>query len=103
MTTWGWPALIALAAGSYALKAAGLLVLGNRVLSPGISRVLTLLPASLFGALIAVSTFGDERSLVFDARFAGLAVAGIAVWRRANVVVVVAAAAVATAAVRAVS
>jgi hypothetical protein len=62
-----------------------------------------LLPAALFGALIVVSTFADDRSLVLEARVAGLAAAGVAVWRRANFVVVVLVAALATAAVRAVS
>jgi branched-subunit amino acid transport protein len=99
--TWGWPALAVLAVGSYALKVSGLLALGNRQLSPHITRLLTLLPVALFAALIVVSTFGDERSLVADARAAGLAAAAVAVWRRASVVVVVVVAAAATAAVRA--
>ena len=101
--TWGWPALAALAVGSYALKVSGLLALGNRRLTPGFTRLLALLPAALFGALIVVSTFGDDRSLVLDARLAGLAAAGLAVWRRANFVLVVVVAAAATAAVRAVA
>ncbi|MBM3673142.1 MAG: AzlD domain-containing protein [Actinobacteria bacterium] len=101
--TWGWPHLAVLALGSYALKVTGLLALGSRELSARITRLLALLPAALFGALIVISAFGDERSLVFDARTAGLAVAGLAVWRRANFVVVVVAAAAATATVRALS
>jgi len=68
-----------------------------------VEDVLTLLPAALFGALIVVSTVGGDRALVLDARVAGLAAAGVAVWRRAGFVVVVIAAAGATAAVRAVS
>jgi branched-subunit amino acid transport protein len=101
--SWGWPELAGLAVGSYALKAAGLLVLGRHRLSPSIARLLALLPAALFGALIVVSTFAVEDSLVFDARAAGLAAAGVALWRRASFVVVVVVAAAATAAVRAVS
>jgi branched-subunit amino acid transport protein len=68
-----------------------------------VEELLGLLPAALFGALIVVSTFGDGQSLVVDARLAGLAAAALAVWRRANFVVVVLAAAVATAAVRAIA
>jgi len=98
--TWGWPALAGLAAGSYLLKALGLFVLGDRQLPPGVIRFLALLPASLFGALIVVSTFAGDRELVVDARVAGLAAAGVAVWRRSSFVVVVIAAAGATAAVR---
>ena len=101
--TWGWPALFALFVGSYALKAVGLVALANRRLPARVEELLALLPAALFGALIMVSTFGDGQSLVLDARAAGLAAAAVAVWRRANFIVVVLAAAVATAAVRAIS
>ena len=101
--TWGWPALVALFVGSYALKAVGLVALANRRLPARVEELLALLPAALFGALIMVSTFGDGQSLVLDARAAGLAAAAVAVWRRANFIVVVLAAAVATAAVRSIS
>jgi len=101
--TWGWPALAALVAGSYALKATGLVALANRHLPVRIEELLGLLPAALFGALILVSTFGEGQSLVIDARAAGLAAAAVAVWRRAGFVVVVLAAAVVTGAVRAIS
>jgi uncharacterized membrane protein len=100
---WTWPALGALAAGSYFLKVTGLVVLGGRRPPPRLDAALELLPAALFGALIAVSTFGDGRSLVLDARAVGLLVAAVAIWRRAPFPVVVLAAAVATAAVRALS
>jgi branched-subunit amino acid transport protein len=101
--TWGWPALAGLAAGSYVLKAVGLFAIGDRRLAPVVVRFLALLPAALFGALIVVSTFGGDRELVLDARAAGLAVAGVAVWRRASFVVVVVTAAATSAAVRAIS
>lgn len=99
--SWSWPALAALAVGSYVLKALGLVVLGNRQLPARVEELLGLLPAALFGALVVVSTFGDDQSLVLDARAAGLAAAGIAVWRKAGFVVVVLAAAITTALVRA--
>jgi branched-subunit amino acid transport protein len=98
-----WPAVLALATGSYALKALGLVALRGRRLGPLLDEILALLPAALFGALVVVSTVGDDRALVVDARLAGVAAAGIAVWRRAGFVVVVAAAAATTAGVRAVS
>lgn len=101
--TWGWPALAGLAVGSYALKATGLLALAKRPLAPAVARLAALLPAALFGALIIVSTFADDHALVIDARVAGLAAAGVALWRRASFVVVVVAAAGVTAAVRAAS
>ncbi len=101
--TWGWPVLVALVVGSYALKSLGLVLLGDRRLPPVFEELLGLLPAALFGALIVVSTFAAEREVVVDARVAGLAAAVIAVWQRAGVVVVVVAAAAMTAVVRALS
>ena len=101
--SWGWPALVALFVGSYALKATGLVALANRRLPLRVEELLALLPAALFGGLILVSTFGDGQSLVIDARAAGLAAAAIATWRQANFIVVVLAAAIATAAVRAIA
>lgn len=98
-----WPALVALAVGSYTLKALGLVALRGRRLPPFLDEVLVLLPAALFGALIVVSTFGGDRALVIDARVAGVAAAGVAVWRRGGFVVVVLVAAATTALVRAVS
>jgi branched-subunit amino acid transport protein len=103
VSDWGWPAIAALAVGSYVLKATGLVVLGARRPPPRLDAALELLPAALFAALIVVSTFGADRSLVLDARVAGLAAAALAIWRRAPFPVVVIAAAAATAAVRAVS
>ncbi len=100
---WSWSALAGLAVGSYVLKALGLVLLGERQVPARVEELLGLLPAALFGALIVVSTFADERALVIDARAAGLAAAAVAVWRRAGVVVVVVAAAATTAAVRAIS
>jgi branched-subunit amino acid transport protein len=98
--TWTWPALIALTVGSYALKALGLVLLGDRSLPTRAEEMLDLLPAALFGALVVVSTFGDGRSLVLDPRVAGLAAAVVAVWRRAGFLVVVLVAAATTALVR---
>ena len=52
-------------------------------------------------ALVAISTFGDGRGLTIDARAAGLAVALGAVWLRAPFAVVVIAATVTAAGLRA--
>ena len=100
---WGWPALAGLVVGSYILKSLGLIMLGDRQVPTRVEELLGLLPAALFGALIVVSTFASERTLMIDARAAGLAAAAVAVWRRAGIVVVVVAAAATTAAVRAIS
>jgi hypothetical protein len=95
-----WAAVLGLAAGAYALKLLGLVGLGPRARGRWLGAA-ALLPAALLPALIVVQTFGAERSLVLDARAAGLAVALVAVWRRAPFVVVVVLAAAVTAGVRA--
>ena len=96
-----WTALIVLAVGGYALKAAGPLLLGARELPPTPARLLALAAVPLLAALIAVETFADGETLTLDARAPALGVAAILVWRRAPFLVVVLAAAVTAAAVRA--
>ncbi|GFN07680.1 hypothetical protein Smic_62360 [Streptomyces microflavus] len=61
----------------------------------------TLLPVALLAALTAQQTFGDGQQLVLDARAAGLAAAALALILRAPFLVVVGAAVVVTAGVRA--
>lgn len=97
-----WWALLAPAAAAYALKAVGLVVLGPRAVEGPALRLAALLPAALLPALVVVNTSAGDRRLVLDARAVGLAVAIGATWRRAPLVVVLAAAA-STALVRAVA
>lgn len=96
-----WGALLVLAAGTYACKAAGPLLLGDRPLPPAAAVVLALLPAALLAALVATQTVADGRAVALDARLAGVAAAGIAVWLRAPFVVVVAVGTAVAAALRA--
>jgi branched-subunit amino acid transport protein len=95
-----WAAILALAAGSYLLKATGPLLLGERT-PASLARLADLVTPALLAALIAVQTFADEKTLVVDARAAGLLVAAVAVWRRAPFVAVVVLAASVTALIRA--
>ncbi|HEX2089888.1 MAG TPA: AzlD domain-containing protein [Actinomycetota bacterium] len=97
-----WIAIAALALGSYLLKAAGPLLLSERV-RPALHRLGVLITPALLAALIAVQTFGQRKALVLDARSVGLAVAIAAVLLRAPFVVVLVSAAGATALVRAIS
>ena len=96
-----WWAIFALAAGTYVSKAAGPLALGSRTVPASLQRALTLLSVTLLSGLVAISTFGDGRGLTIDARAAGLAVALGAVWLRAPFAVVVIAATVTAACLRA--
>lgn len=96
-----WLVIAGLAVGTYALKAAGPLLLGGRRLPPPVERAAQLLPAALLASLVVVSTVGDGRSLVLDARLAGVLAAGVALRVRAPFVLVVVVAVAATAAVRA--
>jgi branched-subunit amino acid transport protein len=59
-----------------------------------------LFPAALFAALISIDVFGDGRALNIDERVAGIAAAGIAVWLKAPMVVVMIAGAATTALLR---
>lgn len=92
--------LIGLAAGTFVLKSAGPILLGARQLPGSLQTVVDLLPAALLSALAMVSTMGDGRALVIDARLVGLVVAGVALWKRAPFVLVIVLASTATAITR---
>lgn len=95
-----WIGILVGAAGCYLLKLAGLSVPKSILERPRVQRIAALLPVVLLSALVAVQTFSIGNGLVLDARAAGLAVAGIAVWRRWPFLVVVALVAFTTALVR---
>jgi hypothetical protein len=98
-----WPALLALAGCAYAMKAVGPLLLADRTLPDRWNDLLALIAVPLLAALILVQTVTDGRHYVVDSRLAGLAVAAVAVWRRAPFIVVVLLAAVTGAAVHAIT
>ncbi len=98
-----WAAIGLLAAGAYAWKVLGLVVLGGRELPPRVARCVALLPAALLPALVAVQTLTTDDRWVLDARAAGVGAAIVAAWRRAPFPVVIALGAVVTALVRAAS
>jgi len=95
-----WIGIIVGCLGCYAFKLAGLSVPRTLLERPRVQRIAALLPVVLLSALVAVQTFSFGPALVLDARAAGLAVAGLAVWRRWPFLVVVALAAFTTALVR---
>lgn len=95
-----WLALLAFAAGCYAIKAAAPLLAGDRTLRPDVAQALELVPVPLLAALIAVQTVDGGERVVADARLPALGVAAILVWRRASFLVVVLAAAATAALLR---
>jgi branched-subunit amino acid transport protein len=96
-----WAALLLLAAGGYALKALGPLVVGDRQPPPRVARLLRLLAVPLLAALIVVQTLSAGGGVVLDARVPALAAAAVCVWRGAPFLVTVVTAAVVAAALRA--
>ena len=98
-----WTLVFVLAAGAYAFKVTGLVILGGRTLPPVVDRCLALIPAAVITALVMKDTFSTGRELVLDARAIGIAVAVVAAWRRVPLIVVIVLGAAATALVRLIS
>ncbi|MEI7032954.1 AzlD domain-containing protein [Streptomyces pratensis] len=96
-----WIAIGLTFVGCYLAKLLGLLVPAGFLERPLVQRMAALLPVALLAALTAQQTFGAGQELVWDARGAGLAAAALALVLRAHFLVVVAAAVLVTALVRA--
>lgn len=95
-----WLVVVLVGAGTVAIKAAGPVLLGGRPLPRRLTGIVELLAPAVLGALVAVQTFGDGQGLSIDTRIVGVAAAGIALWRKAPLLVVVIVAATATAVAR---
>ncbi len=100
MTT-AWITIALLTAGTVVIKAAGPIALGGRELPPQLAGVVARLAPSLLAALVVVDTFGGDRELVINETAIGLVAAAGALVARLPMFAVVAIAAVATAAARA--
>ena len=97
-----WVAVLATAAGCYALKLAGLTVPRRLLNNARMRRFAELVPIALLAALTAVQAATSGQSLVLDpARLAGLAAAVLALLLRAPFLLVIVAAAGTAAALRA--
>jgi len=96
-----WLVVGLVGAGTIAIKAIGPVLLGGRPLPERLSSVIELLAPALLGALVAVQTFGNGQALAVDERVLGVAVAAIAIWRKAPLLLVVILATVTTALARA--
>lgn len=96
-----WIAIIGTGVSCYLVKLLGLSVPAGALERAWVRRLSALLPVALLAALTAQQTFSTGGELVLDARAAGLAAATVALLLRAPFLVVIAAAVLATAGVRA--
>lgn len=95
-----WPAVLALAAGTYLLRVTGI-VLRDRVRLPGrVERYVDLGATALLVALVATAALTDGTGFAGLARPAGVAVGALAAWRKVPFVLVVVLAAGTTSALR---
>jgi branched chain amino acid efflux pump len=97
-----WLVVMLVGVATIAIKSIGPVLLGGRELPPRIASLIGLLAPALLAALVAINTFGAGRSLVLDERVLGVAAAGVAIWRKAPVLLVVVIAATVTAVTRAI-
>jgi branched-subunit amino acid transport protein len=84
-----WTALIVLAAATYSLRLAGLVLRDRLRLPARVQRYVDLGATALLVALVAVSALLDGDAFAGWARPVGVLVGGLAAWRRAPFVVVV--------------
>jgi branched-subunit amino acid transport protein len=95
-----WPAVLALAAGTYLLRVSGI-VLRERLRVPErVERYLDLGATALLVALVATAALTDGTGFAGWARPAGVAVGALAAWRKVPFVLVVVLAAGTTAGLR---
>jgi branched-subunit amino acid transport protein len=97
-----WALIAGCAAITFAIKAAGPIALGGRDLPDWFARVVTLLAAALLSALVVTQALADGEHLAVGADTAGVATAGVLLWRGASIAVAVVVAAAVTAGLRAV-
>ena len=95
-----WLLVAVVGLATIAIKASGPLLVGGG-LPVGLQRLSDLLAPALLATLVATQTFAADEQLVIDERAAGLAAAATAVALRAPILVSVVAAALVTAALRA--
>jgi branched-subunit amino acid transport protein len=96
-----WPALLTLAAGTYLMRLAGLVLRGRLRLPARVERYVDLGATALLVALVTTAALLDGSAFAGWARPAGVAVGALAAWRRAPFVLVVVLAAGTTAGLRA--
>jgi branched-subunit amino acid transport protein len=92
-----WFVVIFVGAATIAIKSLGPVLLAGRPLPARLTGIVELLAPALLAALVVTQALASGKTIAPDARLVGLAAAGIALWRKAPVLVVIVAAAAATA------
>lgn len=87
-----WMAVLGASALAFAFKFIGQSIPQSLLANPRISRIADLIPTALLAGLVAVQTFATKTELVIDQRLAGVAVAAIALYLRANFLIMLLAA-----------
>jgi branched-subunit amino acid transport protein len=95
-TTTVWLAIGLCALITFAERAIGPVATGARELPAAASRIVVLLASALLAALVVTQAFADGDQVRIGADTAGVAVAGILLWRRVHLLIVVLAAALVT-------
>jgi branched-subunit amino acid transport protein len=99
------PTALALVGGcaviTVAMKAFGPVALGGRELPAWFAAIVAMMAPALFAALVTTQALADGRELAVGPDTAGVALAGVVIWRGGSMVVAVIVAAATTAALRA--
>ena len=84
-----WLAIVGAVVVVAGTKLAGHLVPAKLVASPRVAPIVALVSVALLAGLAAQQTLDGGHRLVIDARLAALAVAAVALWRKAPFIVVI--------------
>lgn len=87
-----WTAVIGASILAFAFKYIGQSIPQSVLANPRIAKIADLIPTALLAGLVGVQTFANKTELVIDQRLAGLVVAAIALYLRANFLVMLIAA-----------
>jgi branched-subunit amino acid transport protein len=96
-----WLLIAGCAVVTAAIKAAGPIALGGRELPDRFNAVIALMAPALLAALVVTAALANDDEWAIGADTVGVAVAGILLWRGANVIVGVLVAMLVTAGLRA--
>lgn len=98
-----WATVLAVGAGTIVLKSVGPVGVAGKELHPRVAELLSMVAPAILAALVVTETFAHGRSLVVDARVAGVAAGAVAIALRAPLWAVIVLGAAATAVARLIS